>query len=400
MATTGLLVIFGFGFCSSGVIVPSPDATAGDVKEEVILESRSFLDPPRVPSSSNLHRNYDMLRNDNVDRNREEPGGQFRNLAAPCRLLLEPFKTELLRDKSTFHVSFDPSSSNFHLIDLNLQQTQAQVSGLNSFTVVDCTPVVDGVLVMGLEFNEITIRVRRSSRSRRRRSSQYRMSGMYGNRDRDDEIDIDRSDRDRDSEEDGFGNRDKYSYIDKYNKRDDDHNKDTYNNGYVARDAFSSSERYNERDGYVDRDRYKDRDWVEDRNRSIDKDRYDVRDKYDDRDKYNDRDRYDDNHQYEDRGKYEDWDKYGDTDRNRGRYDDRDRYDERNAHRDRYENRDDERHGSTRDRAADTADDLMVQIYSLKLEYKYVSDKVTRAGDKDRQTMSRVRLQIEDAHFR
>ena len=122
--------------------MPSPDATEGGVKDTVILESRSFLDPPRVPGSSNSHRNreYDMGRDENVDvsENREESGGKFGNLAAPCRLLLEPFKTELMRDKSTFQVSFDPSSSNFHLVDLNLQQTTAQV---RSKAIASCDKV-------------------------------------------------------------------------------------------------------------------------------------------------------------------------------------------------------------------------------------------------------------------
>ncbi len=33
----------------------------------------------------------------------------------------------------------------------------AQVSGFNSFHVSECTPVVDGVIVLSLKFNELTI---------------------------------------------------------------------------------------------------------------------------------------------------------------------------------------------------------------------------------------------------
>merc|ERR1712142_308723 len=95
----------------------------------------------------------------------------------------------------------------------------------------------------------------------------------------------------------------------------------------------------------------------------------------------NDRDRYGDRDQFDDGDRFDDIDRFDDRDRfNDGvRFDDSDRYKDINKYED---------------------EDLLVQIYSLKLDYKYVSDRVSRSDETNNQPMSRVRLDISDAHFR
>jgi hypothetical protein len=46
----------------------------------------------------------------------------------------------------------------FFFVQMNFyRHLIVQVSGFNSFHVSECTPVVDGVIVLRLKFNELTI---------------------------------------------------------------------------------------------------------------------------------------------------------------------------------------------------------------------------------------------------
>ena len=148
MKHTWVLLVCYTGVCYSGVIIPSPDATEGDDQKlgKVGLEPRTFRDPPRVPDSYYPHENddhevsRDRVADDRViSESRDEVKEEFADLAAPCQLLLEPFKAELMRDKSTFLVNVDPQSSNIHLVDLNLRRTQAQVRGRMSRNIWNMT---------------------------------------------------------------------------------------------------------------------------------------------------------------------------------------------------------------------------------------------------------------------
>merc|ERR1719495_505707 len=126
---------------------------------------------------------------------------------------------------------------------------KSQVSGFNSFRVEECTPVVEGVLVMSLNFNEITVRVGRSER--------YKRSSSYRDKTRDYEIWLDERDRlhsvdrrdrrqsnDRYDKQDRYFNQEKYDYRDRY-----------YDNRY----NYDNRDRYNDRDRYDSRDRYNDK---------------------------------------------------------------------------------------------------------------------------------------------
>merc|ERR1711881_426956 len=128
----------------------------------------------------------------------------------------------------------------------------------------------------------------------------------------------------------------------------------------------SGTDRFDDKYGDKDRAKF---------DRYYDENRYNENDKYNDRNTYNDRDRYNYRDRYNDRDRYDYKNRYNDGDR----FDDSDRYKDINKYED---------------------EDLLVQIYSLKLDYKYVSDRVSRSDETNNQPMSRVRLDISDAHFR
>ena len=124
---TWLVLICCGGLSDSGVILPSPDATGEDdlKQDKVVVEQRTIHGPPRVPNYNNIERDHEN--NDERYNGESREVGEFNDLDVPCQLLLQPFKAELMRDKSTFLVNVDPKGSNMHLVDLNMRKTQAHV---------------------------------------------------------------------------------------------------------------------------------------------------------------------------------------------------------------------------------------------------------------------------------
>ena len=100
----------------------------------------SRSEPPRVPNSSGAERNdhykskmdrYYYYEDDDEDSRRAFADGpirrdEFDEFSLPCQLLLRPFKSELMRDRSTFSVNVDHRSSNDHLIDMQLRESRAE----------------------------------------------------------------------------------------------------------------------------------------------------------------------------------------------------------------------------------------------------------------------------------
>ena len=130
-----ILICYG-GLAHPGVIVPSPDAAENPTQSKGVVEQRTFHEPPRVPNLKSGSQERDQENNDDRYDGESREIGEFDNLDIPCQLLLEPFKAELMRDKSTFLVNVDPQGSNMHLVDLNMRKSLAEVRVRISFNNV------------------------------------------------------------------------------------------------------------------------------------------------------------------------------------------------------------------------------------------------------------------------
>ena len=118
-----------FRIVHPGVIVPSPDAGRSKNVKIKGIEPRTVRDPPRIPNMSQNSKRHGL---DNRPEHLSSKSGDsqvgiFDDLSAPCRLLLEPFKAEMMKDESTFLININPRATNVHLVDLNLGQDKSEV---------------------------------------------------------------------------------------------------------------------------------------------------------------------------------------------------------------------------------------------------------------------------------
>ena len=77
---------------------------------------------------------------------------QFVDEPPPCRLILSRFKDAMMRDSSTFSVSLDQN-----IMFGSTPLETAQISGFNSFNVKECSPLMDGIMLIRIRFNQLTL---------------------------------------------------------------------------------------------------------------------------------------------------------------------------------------------------------------------------------------------------
>jgi len=134
--------------------------------------SRTMFEVPRVPNSKqsprfdNYDHNEDHFENRYDDTNNEE-------LWSPCTLLVERFKERLLRDQARI-VVYGSSRNDF--------SQSAVMTGFNSFVVKECSAPAQGLLLLRLAFNEITIATSNRNREQDRNHQADHFNRHHSNR--------------------------------------------------------------------------------------------------------------------------------------------------------------------------------------------------------------------------
>merc|ERR1711936_504436 len=110
---------------------------------------------PRVPNSKHSQ-DHHYPRFDSYDDNEDHFENRYdqtnnQELSSPCGLLVERLKERLLHDEARILVYGSSRNDN---------SQSAMMSGFNSFVVEECTTPAQGLLLLRLEFNEITIATR------------------------------------------------------------------------------------------------------------------------------------------------------------------------------------------------------------------------------------------------
>ena len=149
--------------------------------------SRTMFEVPRVPNSKQSPRfdNYDLnedhFENRYDDTNNEE-------LWSPCTLLVERFKERLLRDQARI-VVYGSSRNDFSqsaVVGKNQNIFKIiilpQMTGFNSFVVKECSAPAQGLLLLRLAFNEITIATSNRNREQDRNHQADHFNRHHSNR--------------------------------------------------------------------------------------------------------------------------------------------------------------------------------------------------------------------------
>jgi len=232
----------------ANVVRETPAAPANTSDHQRI--SRAMFEVPRVPNSEHGQDHHNP-RFENYD----DHGDHFENrydqtnneeLSPPCSLLVERLKERLLRDQARIEVYGGR---------LNDFSQSAMMSGFNSFVVEECTAPAQGLLLLRLKFNEITIATRAGERQ----------LGHHDRNHQPDHFQRYHNNRYRNTWADRGDFRDRgISPMDSFQRRNSDREYDDHYDRYYDRDNHRVYDRDYDRNYDRDYDRNHDRDYERD----------------------------------------------------------------------------------------------------------------------------------------